>query len=81
MQIKKNNQYIQFDHIYVNVIENASGIFVGTNYQCDWNSTTKSNAAFGSIYGDQNQVIYNVNVLYDNDGIDTLIDHQGETKN
>lgn len=80
MQIKNNNQHIQFDHISVNVIENSSGIFVGTNHQCNWNASTKSNAAFGSIYGDHIQVMHNFNVLYDNDGIDTLIDPRSNTK-
>lgn len=76
MEISKNNQHIQFDQICVNVIENTSGIFVGTNSSSNWNAYNKTNSAFGSIYGDQNQIGYNLNVLYDNDGIDTLFDYQ-----
>ncbi|UFJ41542.1 hypothetical protein LOK74_03135 [Brevibacillus humidisoli] len=67
-------QLVQFDQINVNVIESASGIFVGTNYQCGWGSHNTSNSAFGQVSGDQNLVYHNINVLYDNDGIDTPID-------
>jgi hypothetical protein len=54
----------------VNVIENSSGIFVGTNLQTGWSSYNKSNSGLGNVSGDFCRVSYNVNVVYDNDLID-----------
>lgn len=65
---------VQFDRIVVNTMETNSGIFVGTNLQYGWSSHSKSNAAFSGISGNDNEVTRNVNVIYDDDMIDTPID-------
>lgn len=64
---------VQFDRIVVNTIGPNSGIFVGTNLQYGWSSHNKTNASFSGL-GDHSEVSRNVNVIYDNDMIDTPID-------
>jgi hypothetical protein len=71
---KISNDLIQFDSINVNVIESNSGIFIGTNYQFCWNSHSKKNIAFGELSGHSNIIQQNMNLLCDNDLIDTPID-------
>jgi hypothetical protein len=70
------NPFIQFDTINVNLIEKSSGIFIGKNRQCNWSSYNKSNLALGSISGRNNLVKHNLNIVMDNDTIDTHIDYQ-----
>lgn len=64
---------VQFDRIVVNSIGPNSGIFVGTNLQYGWSSHNKTNASLSGM-GDGSEVSRNVNVIYDNDMIDTPID-------
>ncbi|MDF2721249.1 MAG: hypothetical protein K0Q59_924 [Paenibacillus sp.] len=65
---------VQFDRIIVNAMETNSGIFVGTNLQYGWSSHSKTNAVFSGISGEGNEVNRNINVIYDDDLIDTPID-------
>jgi len=64
---------IRFDSIQVNSIDTNSGIFIGTNLTYGWTSHNKSNTNISGISGDFNSVSENINVLYDNDGVDTAI--------
>ncbi|WP_189009786.1 hypothetical protein [Paenibacillus marchantiophytorum] len=61
---------IQFDSIHVITIGDASGIFVGTNMQILWTTSSKANSGMGEVSGENNYVINNVNTVYDNDIID-----------
>ncbi|OCT10969.1 hypothetical protein A8709_04500 [Paenibacillus pectinilyticus] len=61
---------IQFDAIHVNSITDGSGIFIGTNAQIQWTTSSKSNSGLGEVSGENNVVWYNVNTVYDNDIID-----------
>ncbi len=74
IQKKDGYDFIQFDSINVNVVSGNAGIFIGTNYQFCWNSHSKENSAFGGISGHSNIVQQNINLLVDNDLIDTPID-------
>jgi hypothetical protein len=74
METGKTNFMIAFDRIMVNAMETNSGIFVGTNLQYGWSSHNKTNASISGISGDGNELKANVNVIYDNDAIDTSID-------
>jgi hypothetical protein len=73
MRNNKLNLLVHFDQINVNAIENAAGIFIGTNTQLSWESNSKSNLALGRISGKFNRLHHNVNVVYDNDFLDTYI--------
>jgi hypothetical protein len=73
MSDNKMNLSVYFDKINVNVIENSSGIFVGTNYQLGWDSTSKTNSGSGSVSGDFNLIQHNANIVFDNDVIDMPI--------
>lgn len=63
---------VQFNQIQVNGMETNAGIFVGTNSQSGWSTHNKTNYSMG-VSGDHNLVYRNINVIYDNDGIDTPI--------
>ncbi|MFC3772659.1 hypothetical protein [Paenibacillus sp. GCM10012303] len=65
---------VQFDRIVVNVMETNSGVFIGTNLQYAWSSHSKTNASITGISGDHHEITGNINVIYDNDMIDTPID-------
>ncbi len=71
---EKTSLVVQFDRIMVNALATNSGVFVGTNTQYGWSSHSKTNASLMGISGDGNRIYENVNVIYDNDGIDTPID-------
>jgi hypothetical protein len=68
------NVVVQFDNIVVNAMETNAGVFVGTNVQYGWSSHNKTNASMTGISGESNEVVGNVNIIYDNDFIDTSID-------
>jgi hypothetical protein len=65
---------VHFDKIMVNSISTSAGIFVGTNSQYGWSSHNKENANICGISGDSNEFVNNVNILHDDDLIDTPID-------
>jgi hypothetical protein len=65
---------VQFEQIVVNVMATNAGVFVGTNSQYGWSSHNKTNVSLSGVSGDKNRVYSNINVIYDNDLIDTPID-------
>lgn len=74
MENGKTNLIVQFDKIMVNAMNINCGVFVGTNTQYGWNSHNKFNASIARVTGDGNEFCHNVNVIYDNDGMDMTID-------
>jgi hypothetical protein len=74
MTKSKTSFLVHFDQINVNAMETNSGVFVGTNTQSGWSSHNKTNTNISGISGDFNKVESNINVIYDNDGVDTPID-------
>jgi hypothetical protein len=65
---------VHFDRIMVNSIGTSAGVFIGTNLQYGWSSHNKSNSNISDISGTGNTFTRNVNVICDNDLIDTPID-------
>jgi hypothetical protein len=74
VDVNKASFIVHFDRIMVNAMETNSGIFVGTNSQYGWSSHNKTNASVMGVSGDNNTIRGNLNVIYDNDLIDTSID-------
>lgn len=65
---------IVFDQIKVTSIESSSGIFVGTTNRANgWSSQSKRNYGFGRA-GDGNTIESRLNLVYDNDFIDSPMD-------
>ncbi|UCZ53975.1 hypothetical protein LGQ02_04105 [Bacillus shivajii] len=64
---------IMFDSINVQSVSACSGIFIGENLQIEWGIEGKTNTAAGSMVGDCNIMAHVVNVIYDNDYIDSSI--------
>jgi hypothetical protein len=64
---------ILFNKVNVNTIDTASGIFFGTNCANGWSSHSKNNYGFGTA-SDNSYIDKNINVIYDNDMIDSPID-------
>ena len=69
---------IDLNNIMVNAIQNASGIFVGTNQQSGWSSHHKTNQGFGAVTGARNIFEQLTPVIYDNDQVDTPIHTQDQ---
>lgn len=70
---RASNAFVCFDSIKVNAIETNSGIFVGTNTQFNWNTSSNIKSGFGVLIGKQNTVGRNINIVHDDDFIDTPI--------
>lgn len=70
---------IKFDSIYANSIKMSSGIFVGHNTQDGWRSQVKENSALGTVVGTSNVIHHNVNVIHDEDMVDTPIITEQQT--
>ncbi|WP_338780747.1 hypothetical protein [Metabacillus sp. FJAT-52054] len=65
------NLTIQFTNINISALSSNSGVFTGTNSQYDWTVSMKSNAGFGKIIGENNVSINNVNIVHDDDVMDS----------
>jgi hypothetical protein len=64
---------IVFNTIAVNAIEDNSGIFVGQNTASGWASHSKTQGSIVSVIGFYNTLPHNLNIINDNDVIDTNI--------
>jgi hypothetical protein len=65
------NLIIKFTNINISCISSNSGVFTGTNSQSDWQVDRKSNTGFGEITGYNNLSSQIVNIINDNDVIDS----------
>jgi hypothetical protein len=64
--------YVIFNKLFVNNIEDSSGIFIGTNQAIGWSTYSKSNQGFGNL---RNATLTNsISVVQDPDVIDTPIE-------
>ncbi|WP_282939526.1 hypothetical protein [Paenibacillus sp. RC67] len=72
MKLNQQRAYVVFNKLFVNNIEDSSGIFIGTNQAIGWSTYSKSNQGFGSL---SNSTLTNVvSVVQDPDFIDTPIE-------
>lgn len=71
---------IVFHSININSVQSNSGVFTGSNLQSYWSTHSKENSALGTVTGFYNTIHQNVNVVYDNDHIDTPILNTPTTK-
>ncbi|MFF2442953.1 hypothetical protein [Priestia megaterium] len=62
---------IKFTNLNVTYISTNSGIFTGENTQSDWQVNWKSNTGFGEIIGYNNFASQIVNIINDNDVVDS----------
>jgi hypothetical protein len=62
---------VVFREIMVKKIETNSGVFVGTNIANGWDSHSKNQMSINA--SENNKFPNNVNIIADNDVIDTLI--------
>lgn len=67
------NVNIQFDNMNANAVINNSGIFTGSNKQIYWRTFQKNNFGFGVTIGIKNDSTGIMNVINDQDIIDTPI--------
>ncbi|MFC7395274.1 hypothetical protein [Scopulibacillus cellulosilyticus] len=74
--LEQVNIGIQFDNIAINSAASGAGVFNGANNQFGWSSHAKTNSGLGTIGGHHNPLPYNINILWDNDKIDTTINDQ-----
>jgi hypothetical protein len=73
---------VVFHSIAVNALEDNSGIFVGDNVADGWASHSKTQGGINSIIGFYNRVSRNLNIVQDQDLLDTQIndiDYRGST--
>ena len=68
---KMKNLIIKFTNINISYISSNSGVFTGTNSQLNWQVNWKSNTGFGEITGYDNLASHIVNIINDNDVIDS----------
>lgn len=70
----KQSAMISFDQLTAGTIQSSSGIFNGKNIQFGWSAHSKTNNGFGTVGGNSNTLRNNINVVFDNDQLDTPID-------
>lgn len=61
-----------FNNIQIASLSANAGVFTGENTQSGWRVQWKNNFGFGQIAGSNNVAAYNVNVVNDNDRIDSI---------
>ena len=71
MQNKAEDIVVKFEKLAVSSIGSSSGIFIGKNNAIGWSAHGKSNQGLGYANG---KVINSVNLVYDNDFVDSPID-------
>ncbi|MGG1369923.1 hypothetical protein ABE322_29705 [Priestia megaterium] len=71
--MNNSNPFVQFDAIKVYVLDTNSGIFIGSNTQINWTSSSDRKMGFGSIYGNFNKTSENCIIFKDDDIVDTPI--------
>ncbi|WP_052339231.1 hypothetical protein [Gorillibacterium massiliense] len=72
MNMNQQRAFVIFNKLFVNTIEDSSGIFIGTNQAIGWSSSSKTNQGFGTL---QNSTLSNIaSVVYDSDVMDASID-------
>ncbi|MBM7703431.1 hypothetical protein [Metabacillus iocasae] len=62
---------IEFDNITISSMSGNAGVFTGRNAQSNWQVNLKSNSGLGKMVGYQNIASHNVNIVNDNDVIDS----------
>lgn len=67
------NQMINLEHLHVQVVSEASGIFCGKNLQVSWRSIQKTNQGYGTVSGDSNIVPTSLNSVNDTDLLDSYV--------
>jgi hypothetical protein len=76
-----NSINIQFSNITVSSLSSNSGIFSGENTQRNWQVNRKTNNGLGTIAGYQNAAINIVNIINDNDFVDSDFTQVQESNN
>jgi hypothetical protein len=64
---------VVFNTIVANGMETNAGIFVGQNSASNWTTHNKTQGSILSVIGFYNTLPNNMNILNDNDGVDTPI--------
>jgi hypothetical protein len=64
---------IYFKDLNIEEISNSSGVFSGRNLQVGWRHSKKTSEGFGSLSGDKNVIVGNLNVLLDPDFVDFFV--------
>ncbi len=65
--------HVSLGNINITNVSGNSGVFVGSNLQLYWRSYAKENLGLGTTVGKGNALLFNQNVVYDNDLIDMPI--------
>jgi len=71
MQNRTDDTHINFQYITVQSVGQSSGIFIGRNNAIGWSAHSKNNQGLGTAKG---KVMQSVNLVYDNDLVDSPID-------
>lgn len=70
----ENQTNLTLDRVDVNTMYNNSSLFVGKSHVTGMDANEKANYSQGGIFGDKNHLLNNLNINYDEDVIDAIID-------
>ncbi|QQE80156.1 hypothetical protein [Alicyclobacillus sp. SO9] len=62
---------IRFGSISIGSVSNQSGVYYGVNRQHDVSNSMKENDGFGTVKGERNVYRNNIQIVFDEDDIDT----------
>ena len=72
MSLGQQRAYVVFNKLFVNSVEDSSGIFIGTNQAIGWSAYSKTNQGFGSLTG--STLVNSMSIVQDPDMIDMPVE-------
>jgi len=73
-QFKESTTNLNLKSLNVNSMGQNSSVFVGKAHVTGMDANQKSNSSQGGLYGNNNQLLNNFNINYDQDVVDGVID-------
>lgn len=73
---EENTANLTFDRIDINTMQQNCVVAIGEGHITGMDANEKVNQGHGSIYGNDNKVLCNVNINNDQDGVDAIIEDQ-----
>lgn len=72
---------IHFSNMNISSMTSNSGIFTGENSQSNWQISLKSNTGFGKMIGSNHIAVQNINIVNDNDVMDSDFSQKQDSLN
>jgi hypothetical protein len=72
----ENNSSLTLGSVNVNSLQQNSSVFLGNSHVTGMDANEKVNYSHGAVFGNQNQLLHNLNTTNDQDFIDAIMEDQ-----